>query len=60
VAERIQRQRDVPRGTLAADPLVRALVACLREVAERRAAEDAERRRTMTVVGSDRQGRHAA
>ncbi len=53
-------RRDVPRGTLTADPLVRALAACLREVAERRAAEGALRRRTITVVEDTTHGRHAA
>lgn len=43
-------RRDVPRGMLAADPLVRALAAAIREVAERRAAEDARRRRTLMVI----------
>ena len=52
-------RRDVPRGTLAADPLVRALVAGLREIAERRAAERAETRRTMTVIGGKRGGKAA-
>ncbi len=35
---------------LAGDPIVRALAAAIREVAERRATEAADRRRTITVV----------
>ena len=53
-------RRVVPRGTLAADPLVRALVACMREIAERRATERSETRRTMTVVNGGKRGGKAA
>ena len=49
---------SIPSGTLAADPLVRALVACLREVAERRAAERLEARRRLTIV-EPKEGRAA-
>ena len=46
---------DVPRETR--DPIVIALGMALREVAERRAFERAERRSTMTVVdGGKREG----
>jgi hypothetical protein len=39
---------------LSADPLVRALAAAIREIAERRAAEAADRRRTIRVVDQER------
>ena len=45
-----------PVPALAGDPLVRALAAALREIAERRAAEQAQRRSTITVM----EGRRAA
>ena len=38
------------------DPLVLALAAGIREIAARRAAEQLERRRRMTVVGASHQG----
>jgi hypothetical protein len=43
------------------DPIVVALTLVLRDIAEQRAAERAERRRTMTVVdGAKRDGGQAA
>lgn len=47
----------VPRETR--DPIVIALAMALREVAERRAIERAERRSTMTVVDGEASGRRA-
>jgi hypothetical protein len=41
------------RRTLAGDPLVRALVAAMREIADRRAVEQAERRRRITILGKE-------
>jgi hypothetical protein len=48
----------VPRETR--DPIVVALGMALREVAERRALERAERRRRMTVVDGGKRGGAAA
>jgi hypothetical protein len=48
----------VSRGTR--DPIVIALGMALREVAERRAAERLERRRTMAVVEGSKRGGRAA
>ena len=44
-------ERGTPVVPLADDPLVRALVACIREVAERRAALRAEQRPAITAIG---------
>jgi hypothetical protein len=46
----------VPRETA---PLVRALAAALREVAERRAVGSAELRRTITVMNGGEEGKAA-
>lgn len=50
--------RPVPHGTR--DPIVVALGLALREIAERRAAEKSERRRSMVVVQGGKQGRGSA
>lgn len=47
----------VPRGK--ADPIALALAAAIREIAAREAAERAERRRTITVVRTERGGEAA-
>jgi hypothetical protein len=52
-------ERRVPRGTR--DPIVVALSLALREVAERRAEDQARRRATMRVIeGAKRDGGQAA